>query len=511
MGDGGTTGAEHANHAQATPPRSFGSSLRLTVLGAILPGAGYLAAGRRLLGIAVLSVLAAGVLTFLGVLLYESDLAVLGAELASRPRILTVLGFVVVAAACAWVLVIVTSHLMLRPRTASAWQRGAGVALVLALCAAVVAPSMFVARSAWATRDVVEEVFPSVPEDSDDTTPEEPVDRDDPWKGMPRLNILLLGGDSGEGRDGLRTDTMIVASVDTHTGDTVLFSLPRNLQNVPFPADNPLHEVWPEGYRGGSGSSALLLNGVYREAEENYPALFPDDPNPGMSTLRGVIGEVTGLEIDYHVLINLEGFERMVDALGGIDINVGPDRVPIGGLDVNGNPQPDYLIEEWIEPGFQHLNGYEALWFARDRRDTDDYNRMRRQRCVINALVEEVSPTNVVTHYIELAQTAGDIISTDVPRELLPALVELAYLVRSQPVRSLPFTDDIITTADPDFDLIRRLVDESLDPPPPAPTESATGTPGVTAAPTDPGAPTTTTTTPAPDPTVAVAANEVCG
>jgi len=470
------------------------------------------------LGFAVLAVLLTGFLSAVGVLLYESDPTMLGAQLAARPAVLDILGFVVLALGLAWVIVIVTSHLMLRPREVRGWQRGAGVCIVAVLCAAVLAPSIVVAQTAWATRDVVEKIFPSVAVDGPLPGLDPDDEREDPWAGTPRLNVLLLGADSGEGREGLRTDTMIVASINTRTGDTVLFSLPRNLQDAPFPRSNPLHEIWPDGYKGGSGSSALLLNGVYREAADNYPALFEGVADPGMTTLRGVIGEILGLEVDYHVLVNLEGFERLVDALGGIDIDVGPDRVPIGGLDAYGNPQPDYKIEEWIEPGFQHLDGYQTLWFARDRASGNppsDYNRMRRQRCVINAIVEEANPANVLRNYLELASTAEDTISTDVPRQLFPSLVELAERVRTQPVRSLAFTDEVIVTADPDLPLIRRLVRAALDPPEPVDAPSPTTSP---VAPTDtptssqPTAePSETPPTSTPAPTVAVAAAEVCG
>lgn len=484
--------------------RSFHATLGLTVLGAVVPGSGFLASGRRALGLLVLGVVGLCLLGGVGALAYESNLTMLGAELAARPSILHVLGFVALALGLGWVIVIVASHLMVRPTTASWWQRGAGIGLVLVLCAAVLTPSVYTAETAWATRDFVEKAFPSVP--GDPNVPSGGIDEEDPWAGTPRLNVLLLGADSGDNREGLRTDTMIVASIDTRSGDTVLFSLPRNLQDVPFPRKNPLHDIWPNGYKGGSGSSTLMLNGVYREADENYPDLFPGDPDPGMTTLRGVVGEVTGLEIDYHVLVNLEGFERFVDALGGIDIDVGPERVPIGGLDFYGNPQPDSRIEEWIPAGQQHLDGYQALWFARDRRDSDDYMRMRRQRCVINALVEEATPTNVLTNYLELAATAEDTIRTDVPRQMLPAMVELAERVRSQPVRTLPFTDDVIVTADPDFRLIRQLVRTSLEPPAsttPPPSSEPTTVPS--ADPTESATP-----TPTPDPTVAVLADEVC-
>jgi LCP family protein required for cell wall assembly len=226
-----------------------------------------------------------------------------------------------------------------------------------------------------------------------------------------------------------------------------------------------------------------------------------------MTTLRGVIGEITGLPVDYYLLVNLEGFERFVNALGGITIDVGPDRVPIGGLDINGNPQPDWKIEEWIPSGVQHLNGYQALWFSRDRRDSDDYERMRRQRCVINAIVEQASPSNVLANYMELASTVEDVIDTDVPYQLFPALVELGDKVKEHPIRSLPFTDDVITTAHPDFDLIRELVQQALDPAPPTTTPPGTTPPSETPS----GSPTESPSSSTPDPTVAVPADEVCG
>ena len=76
--------------------------------------------------------------------------------------------------------------------------------------------------------------------------PGEPQPSVDPWAKKPRLNLLLLGGDAGKGRTGTRTDTVIVASIDTKTGDTTLVSLPRNTGRMPFPADSPLQRLLPE-------------------------------------------------------------------------------------------------------------------------------------------------------------------------------------------------------------------------------------------------------------------------
>ncbi len=485
--------------------RSFGRALGLTVLGAVLPGAGFVAAGRRVLGIVVLTVLAIGVILGVGILLVEPNPRMLAAELASRPTALNVLGGVVLAVGLAWIAVIVASHLMLRPPTAAGWQRGLGIVVVLALCAAVLVPSVRVSQFAFATHDFVRNVFPSAPDGDEDDQEQPEVDREDPWRGQARVNLMLLGGDAGDGRDGLRTDTTMVASIDTKTGDTVLFSLPRNLEDMPFPRSSPMYDYWPDGYDCGY-SSGCILNSIYgfgQRHADDYPSNVVD---PGAAALGESVGAALGLDIDYFLMVDLLGFERLVDALGGIDIDVGPERVPIGGTDFYGNDQPEWRIEEWIEAGEQHLDGREALWFSRSRWRSDDYERMERQRCVVNAVVAQANPTNVLANYLDLASTAEDIITTDVPYQLFPAFVELADRVQQQPIRSLPFTDDVIPdTSEPDYGEIRDLVDEALDPPPPPMTsppvtEPSTPEPGESASPT-----------PTIDPTVAVEADEVCG
>ena len=90
-------------------------------------------------------------------------------------------------------------------------------------------------------RDVVASLFgvqQGTPEEEE--TNAQPGTGVDPWEGVSRVNMLLLGSDAGDDRIGTRTDSMIVASINPQTGDTLLFSLPRNLENVPFPKTNPL-------------------------------------------------------------------------------------------------------------------------------------------------------------------------------------------------------------------------------------------------------------------------------
>ena len=111
---------------------------------------------------------------------------------------------------------------------------------------------------------------------------------------------------------------MIVASIDTRSGDAVLFSIPRNLQQVPFPRDHPLHEVYPDGYDCGD---QCLMNAIWTEAEtaaEEHPEWYADDSTPGLTATREVLSTVLGLPIHHTVIVNLEGFEDLAQRPGEV-------------------------------------------------------------------------------------------------------------------------------------------------------------------------------------------------
>ena len=146
---------------------------------------------------------------------------------------------------------------------------------------------------------------------------------------------------------------MIVASIDTHTGATTTFSLPRNLENLPFPEDSPLHDVYPDGFDAGAESESLL-NAVYRNGPRDHPDILGPTDNPGADFLKLGVGEALGLTIDYYVLVNLDGFSQLIDALGGITVNVNY-YVPIGG-----EPSKGYLPDDYIAPGPEPAHGRRA-------------------------------------------------------------------------------------------------------------------------------------------------------
>ncbi len=264
-----------------------------------------------------------------------------------------------------------------------------------------------------------------------------------------RYNVLLLGGDAGADRVGLRPDTMIVASIDAQTGRTVLFSLPRNLQWAPFPESSPLHKLYPNGY--WCADQSCLLNAVYTLAE-GHKNLYPGVKRPGVQATKEVIENILGLKINYWAMIDIKGFQGLIDALGGIRLDV-PKRVPIGSLH---GPKGVY---GWVGPGKNlHLNGFQALWFARSREYSNDYERMARQKCVLNAMVKQLNPVTVLTKFNDIAAAGEQIVATDVPTDQLGVLLDLAQKGRSLPLASVSFAPPLIQPVKPNFPLIKTTV-----------------------------------------------------
>jgi LCP family protein required for cell wall assembly len=325
-----------------------------------------------------------------------------------------------------------------------------------------------VVRDAFAQAGVVKALFTH---NATATRPD--VTKADPWGGRRRVNVLLLGGDSGPNREGTRTDTMMLASLDTRTGRTVTFSLPRNLMNAPFPDSSPLHALYPDGFRGAGDPGSWMLNAVYREVPILHPHVLGTSANEGADAIKQAVEGVTGLPVDYYVLVDFTGFKSLVDAMGGVTVNV---NVPVA---INGQTDAGIPPTGYIEPGpDQHLDGFHALWYARGRYGADDYQRMARQRCVVNAIIDQANPANLLRRYQALASAGKKVVSTDIPKELLPAFVELALHAKEHKAKSVLFRySDQFNPGDPDFAYVHQLVAKALVPHPrhphaPRPTET---------------------------------------
>ncbi|MCZ4500568.1 MAG: brpA 3 [Marmoricola sp.] len=368
-----------------------------------------------------------------------------------------VLGLVAVLAIvwALWMMLIVRTYSRHRAGRVSPGMRGAGAVGVLVMCLAVTAPMAMGARYALVTRDFVSSVFG----DRGATTPNVTVAN--PWGATKRVNVLLLGGDGAVHRPGVRTDSVILASISTTTGKATLFSLPRNLQDVPFKPGSKLAELYPNGFTDGTANNAeFFLNAVYRNVPAVHPGVLGKSDNEGADAVKLAVSGALGIPVDYYVLVNLSGFQQLVDAMGGITVNIN-ERVPIGG-----NTDAHILPDSYLEPGpNQRLNGFNALWFTRGRFGSTDYKRMERQRCAINAIADEASPVKMLKRYTKLAKASKEIVRTDIPAKLLPAFVSLAGKVKGKPIRSVGFERSAaFDPNDPDFTYVHDRVYAALHP-----------------------------------------------
>jgi LCP family protein required for cell wall assembly len=489
--------------------RRFRRFVTRASLASLVPGVGFILAGRRRLGGVILGgfvLLLVGLVTA-AALLSRTQLVALAVDPAFLAASAGVLGLL----ALGLLVSSASSHHVLQPAGIRAGQRLAGAVAIVLVTSLVVTPVAMASRYALVQYELVTSVFTAADDDqptpigNDESTNEPEPAPADPWEGVDRINVLLIGSDAGPGREGTRPDTNIVASIDPATGDAVLFSLPRNLENAPFPERSPLSNFYPLGWQGVPGDyGSELLNAVYRYVPAAHPELFDDADDPGAQAMKLAAEGITDLPIDYYVMVDLDGFQQVVDALGGIDVTV-RQRIPL-----ESSMLPAGYCSEptgYLEPGLQRLNGYEALWFARVRCGgeglSDDYDRMRRQRCVIGAMIDRADPVTVLRRYESLANTAQRIVSTDIPKEMVPAFAELALRVQGATVRSLPFTDKVIYAGSPDYDLIHKMVREAIAPPPsPSPSAGTTakGSPDASGQPSPTPVPETGTTTLEPTP-----------
>lgn len=207
------------------------------------------------------------------------------------------------------------------------------------------------------------------------------------------LNIVLLGSDRRPNSGAWRTDSMIIVSVDMDNNVVRLLSLPRDLWvYIPGHGYNRINtaDLWGELDRKGSG---------------------PD-------WVKQTIHYNLGIPIHYYVRVDFQGFMKIIDAVGGIDVDV---ECPLP--DIN------------LSAGIHHMDGQEALRYARSRKSTNDFDRGRRQRKVLMALWDQALTLDIISRLPELWRTMGDAFQTDMP---LDQVINLAYVgVQLKPQRIL--------------------------------------------------------------------------
>ncbi len=263
--------------------------------------------------------------------------------------------------------------------------------------------------------------------------------------------VLLLGGDAGPGRYGLRTDTMMLFSLHRPSGRASLISIPRNLERVLFPPGSELERRYPYGFDD-------LANAVYpivsartelRAAYENVEGV-----RPGVVALAQAIGYSLDVTIDDYVLIDMQGFIDVIDALGGVEVDV-PKSVPMPGNVPGARTQ--YPAE--IGPGRIAMDGSTALGYVRSRKGDTDYHRARRQRDLLAGLATQVSFEDLATSFGSISQAVGGTLRTSLtPDELAGTLAVIGG--ETAIVESVGLVPPLVDVRRPDYQQLARVVGE---------------------------------------------------
>jgi LCP family protein required for cell wall assembly len=421
------------SRSQATVFRRGATMLAMSLF---VPGTAQLAAGNRRIGrwgVRIWIALVGAALVALALLFLARNVLI---GVLTSGSVLWLGSWVVLALGLFWAFLIVNAWWAARPAEMGALRAGilGGIALVLA--GSVASGTVFISSSLRSSGTA----FSLVLAGGGDTKLK-----------AGRYNILLLGSDAGNDRQGTRTDSVTIASVDARTGRTVLFGLPRNLEDVPFIDGSPLQALYPNGY--GCETHECLLNAIYKLGWDNKK-LYPGVKDPGVKAVEEAVQATTGLQINYYAMVDMYGFKDLIDALGGVTIDISV-QVPVGGDQV--------AAKSWIEPGpARHLSGAEALWFSRQRTGSTDYARMQRQKCVMSAMLHQMDPVTVATKFSQIAAATGQVLVTDVPSEQVGTLVDLAGKARSLEIGNVTFAPPMIAPGSPNFALIRQTVAEKI-------------------------------------------------
>jgi LCP family protein required for cell wall assembly len=249
-----------------------------------------------------------------------------------------------------------------------------------------------------------------------------------PWDGKERLNILAVGADTREGQgSSFNTDTLIVVSIDPQSGEVAMFQVPRDMVDIPVPAN--ARALWGSVYGG-------KINSWYNQ-NRNRSDLWPgkSDTARGFNALKAILGELYDLDIRYYIKVDFQGFRDAVNTLGGVQINV---QMPVyESLYPTGGGK---LTRLYIPAGPQHMTGPQALQYARSRHRSTDFDRGRRQQRVLVSLKEQTSVQAVLANLDELIQDVGRSVKTDIPPGELPKMLSLADGVDTRNIRSYVFS-----------------------------------------------------------------------
>jgi polyisoprenyl-teichoic acid--peptidoglycan teichoic acid transferase len=237
-----------------------------------------------------------------------------------------------------------------------------------------------------------------------------------------RLTVLLLGSDYRPAHPGNRTDAMMIVSVDPTTGKSAGFSIPRDVVDFPLPE------------RGTFGSK---VNGLYQYLQSKT--------NRGAANMMKAVGRAFDIEVDNYVFIGFAGVQKLVAAVGGVDIRL---------------QEPYYDPLYWVNAhhrgwgvpaGKSHLNSADALIFARSRKGDSDFGRARRQQILVMAAFAKVRKRGL-DDLPKLIKAARDTVRTDLPLSRAADLFKLYKEVDLGSARKVVFGPKVCAVRATGFD-----------------------------------------------------------
>lgn len=268
--------------------------------------------------------------------------------------------------------------------------------------------------------------------------------------GQETVNFLLIGSDKRQSDASFRTDTMVVAILHPDEGQVALISIPRDLW------------VYIPGWENNR------VNTAYQRG------ISTNHPGGGPGLLKETIEYNLGIRIDHTAMVDFDGFRKIVDTLGGVDIPVSCAYTDWRLIDPSYNPEIEnnwYLYT--VSPGVIHMDGDLALWYARSRQKSSDFDRGRRQQEVLRSIFTQALQTGTLTRIPDLYNNLKDSVTTDLGLGDLLQLSVYAPKMTNADIRSYyirpPYVTSWITSGGayvllPNQELLPQLLAQALSP-----------------------------------------------
>jgi LCP family protein required for cell wall assembly len=316
------------------------------------------------------------------------------------------------------------------------WRQPVPLFSFLVLSAIVMTSHAAAAGLAYSIYDADKQIFVGVQDPDAAPSPSLPMESLAPGETAPpatptpsvpttpkRINILLTGIDSSSIRSHALNDTLLVVSVDPVTGSMAMVSFPRDMARLPT----------PDGGRFDGKINSLM---TYADA---HPKKYPGG---GMAALTDEIGFLLGSKIDYYASVDLDGFSRLIDRVGGVTVDV---KTAINDATYGGWTTPG-KIGFHISVGKHTLDGETALAFVRSRHDSSDFARARRQQQLLVALQQKLVDPAMLPNLPGILKDATQTLKTNFPPDQLSAMIDLARRTNDASIKRVVLAPPTYTT-----------------------------------------------------------------